>query len=58
MREQLIQYVNLLFAGSPGTYEMQQEILQNTERCRNRNQRTPRTTTHIRYQTCQRNKTT
>ncbi|MBE6978087.1 MAG: hypothetical protein E7438_05550 [Ruminococcaceae bacterium] len=30
MREQLIQYVNLLFAGSPGTYEMQQEILQNT----------------------------
>ena len=30
MREQLIQYVNLLFAGSTGTYEMHQEILQNT----------------------------
>lgn len=30
MREQLIQYVNLLFAGSPEQEEMKQEILQNT----------------------------
>lgn len=30
MREQLIQYVNLLFAGSAGTEEIKQEILQNT----------------------------
>ena len=30
MREQLIQYVNLLFAGSPNTYDVQQEIVQNT----------------------------
>lgn len=30
MREQLIQYVNLLFAGSPDTHEIRQEILQNT----------------------------
>ena len=30
MREQLEQYVNLLFAGSPDTEEMKQEILQNT----------------------------
>lgn len=30
MREQLIQYVNLLFAGSPEAWEMRQEILQNT----------------------------
>lgn len=30
MREQLIKYVELLFAGSPDTYDMQQEILQNT----------------------------
>ena len=30
MREQLIQYVNLLFAGSPQAWEMRQEILQNT----------------------------
>lgn len=30
MREQLIQYVNLLFAGSPDNEEMKQEILQNT----------------------------
>ena len=30
MREQLVQYVNLLFAGSPDTHDMQQEILQNT----------------------------
>lgn len=30
MREQLIQYVNLLFAGSPDYDDMKQEILQNT----------------------------
>ncbi len=30
MREQLAQYVKLLFAGSPGNEDMQQEILQNT----------------------------
>ncbi len=30
MREQLAQYVNLLFAGSPGNEDMLQEILQNT----------------------------
>lgn len=30
MREQLIQYVNLLFAGSPDNEDMKQEILQNT----------------------------
>ena len=30
MREQLIQYVELLFAGAPGAEEMKQEILQNT----------------------------
>lgn len=30
MREQLIQYVNLLFAGTPDSQEMRQEILQNT----------------------------
>ncbi len=30
MREQLVQYVNLLFAGTSGTEEIQQEILQNT----------------------------
>lgn len=30
MREQLIQYVNLLFAGSLDTEDMKQEILQNT----------------------------
>ena len=30
MREQLIKYVELLFAGSPNTDDMQQEILQNT----------------------------
>lgn len=30
MREQLIQYVKLLFAGTPDSQEMQQEILQNT----------------------------
>lgn len=30
MREQLIQYVNLLFAGTPDSYDVQQEILQNT----------------------------
>lgn len=30
MREQLIQYVNLLFAGAPGSEEIRQEILQNT----------------------------
>lgn len=30
MREQLIQYVNLLFAGAPDSDEMRQEILQNT----------------------------
>lgn len=30
MREQLIQYVTLLFAGSPEQEEMKQEILQNT----------------------------
>ena len=30
MREQLIQYVNLLFAGAPDSEEMRQEILQNT----------------------------
>lgn len=30
MREQLIQYVQLLFAGAPGSSEIQQEILQNT----------------------------
>lgn len=30
MREQLIQYVNLLFAGAPDAAEIRQEILQNT----------------------------
>lgn len=30
MREQLIQYVDLLFAGAPGSGEVKQEILQNT----------------------------
>ena len=30
MRDQLIQYVRLLFAGTPDSYDMQQEILQNT----------------------------
>lgn len=30
MREQLIQYVELLFAGAPDSIEVQQEILQNT----------------------------
>ena len=30
MREQLIQYVNLLFAGAPDCDDMKQEILQNT----------------------------
>lgn len=30
MREQLIQYVELLFAGAPDTTEIKQEILQNT----------------------------
>lgn len=30
MREQLVQYVNLLFAGNSGAEEMKQEILQNT----------------------------
>lgn len=30
MREQLEQYVNLLFAGTPDSEDMQQEILQNT----------------------------
>ena len=30
MREQLIQYVNLLFAGAPDSDEIRQEILQNT----------------------------
>ena len=30
MREQLKQYVNLLFAGTPGSEDMKQEILQNT----------------------------
>lgn len=30
MREQLIQYVNLLFAGAPGCEEVRAEILQNT----------------------------
>ena len=30
MREQLTQYVNLLFAGAPGAEDMKQEILQNT----------------------------
>lgn len=30
MRERLIQYVELLFAGAPGAEEMKQEILQNT----------------------------
>lgn len=30
MREQLTQYVNLLFAGTTDTYDIQQEILQNT----------------------------
>ena len=30
MREQLIQYVNLLFAGAPDSEEIKQEILQNT----------------------------
>ena len=30
MREQLIQYVNLLFAGAPDSDDMKQEILQNT----------------------------
>ena len=30
MREQLTQYVNLLFAGAPDTDDIKQEILQNT----------------------------
>jgi len=30
MRQQLIQYVELLFAGAPGSEEIKQEILQNT----------------------------
>ena len=30
MREQLIQYIHLLFAGTPDSEDMQQEILQNT----------------------------
>ena len=30
MRNQLIQYVDLLFAGAPGTEDIKQEILQNT----------------------------
>ena len=30
MRESLVQYVNLLFAGTPGNDEIRQEILQNT----------------------------
>lgn len=30
MRERLIQYVHLLFAGAPGSEEIRQEILQNT----------------------------
>ena len=30
MKEQLIQYVNLLFAGATGAEDMKQEILQNT----------------------------
>ena len=30
MREQLIQYVNLLFAGNDDVEEIKQEILQNT----------------------------
>ena len=30
MRENLVQYVNLLFAGTPGNDEIRQEILQNT----------------------------
>ena len=30
MREQLEKYVELLFAGNPGSEEMKQEILQNT----------------------------
>ena len=30
MRDQLIRYVDLLFAGAPDAYEIQQEILQNT----------------------------
>ena len=30
MREQLEQYVKLLFAGTPDSEDMQQEILQNT----------------------------
>ena len=30
MREQLIQYVELLFAGAPDSEEIKQEILQNT----------------------------
>ena len=30
MRDQLIQYVRLLFAGTPDSYDVQQEILQNT----------------------------
>ena len=30
MREQLIQYIHLLFAGTPNSEDMQQEILQNT----------------------------
>lgn len=30
MREQLIKYVELLFAGTPNSYDIQQEILQNT----------------------------
>ena len=30
MREQLTQYVNLLFAGAPDSEDIRQEILQNT----------------------------
>ena len=30
MREQLIQYIHLLFAGTPNSEDIQQEILQNT----------------------------
>ena len=30
MREKLISYVNLLFAGTEGVEDIQQEILQNT----------------------------
>jgi len=30
MKEQLIQYVNLLFAGTTGCDDIRQEILQNT----------------------------